>query len=335
MAKTLAISCQQMSDWQHVSYALHCAARGKMQHRTVQAALQSPELTISRVSHALKKGQLPCGNFHSFEIFDPKRRIIHAAPFLDRIAHHAIVLFLEPVFERMLLPSVFACRPNKGVHKAVYYAQKQSRRFRWVMHIDIKHYFPNIDHAILKQQLRKCFKGDGLRLLDEVIDAHSVDNNAKGLPIGSLTSQHFANHYLNSIDRWSLAQPGIKAHCRYMDDFLFWADSKKDLLAMEVSLREKLSQTLKLTIKPPVIQKTKQALLFCGIHIRPFQLKASARRKRRYLTAWKKWEDQWQQGKITSLELQNSFASACAILLPAEENPFRRNQFKRLGFADA
>jgi len=338
VAKTLTILCDQIADWKNVSHAFHCAAKGKMQHSTVQAALQSPEKTIGLVSHALRLGKLPVGHFHSFEIHDPKRRIIHAAPFIDRIAHHAIILLLEPVFERILLSSVFACRPNKGVHKAIYYAQKQSRRFKWVMHVDIRHYFPTIDHEVLKQQLGTRFRGDGLGLLSAVIDAYvegDIEGREKGLPIGSLTSQHFANHYLNSIDRWSLAQTGIKAHCRYMDDFLFWADSKRHLLEMLEELEEKLDRELRLTIKPPVIQKTKEALLFCGILIRPFKLQASSRRKRRYLMAWKKWEDLWQLGEINSIGLQNAYASARAILLPANENQFRKKQLKKMGTVDA
>lgn len=100
-------------------------------------------------------------------------------------------------------------------------------------------------------------------------------------------------------------------------------------------LREKLAKELKLTIKPPVIQKTKQSLLFCGIHIRPFKLQASTRRKHRYLLAWKKWERKWLQGEINSEELQNGYASACAILLPAQENQFRRRQLQIQGVVDA
>ncbi len=332
MPKPLKITCEQIADWHHVSKAFHRAARGKSQHHAVKQALKKPEATIAMVSHALSQGKLPKACFHSFEIFDPKQRTIHAAPFVDRIAHHALIMLLEPVLERVLLSSVYACRPNKGVHKAIYYAQKQSRRFKWVIHIDIKHYFPNIDHGVLKKQLHRYFKGDVLNLIDSVLDAYQKEKG-KGLPIGSLTSQHFANHYLNQVDRWSLAQKGIKAHCRYMDDFLFWADSKEALESFLECFETYLRVNLKLIIKPALIQATKRPLLFCGIHIQPFKLKASARRKKRKQLAQKKWESLWLQGKITSEELQRSYASVSAILLPAKETNSLQKWQKQGGWA--
>lgn len=327
MPKSLAISCQEVANWHHVASAFHKAVRGKRQHRAVQQALSKPEETITLVRTALSQGRLPHGRFHSFEISDPKQRIIHAAPFQDRIAHHALIMKMEPVLERVLLPSVFACRPSKGVHKAIYYAQKQSRRFKWVVHIDIKHYFPNIDHGVLSAQLHRYFKGDGFAIIDSVINAYQHEQG-KGLPIGSLTSQHFANHYLNQVDRWSLAQKDIKAHCRYRDDFLFWAHSKVALEQFLIKFEEYLKKRLKLTIKPALIQASKKPLLYCGIHIRPFNLQASARRQKRYQIARQKWALRWQQGQINSEQLQAVYASVSAILLPAKKPRYREKDYR-------
>ena len=174
MAKTTAITKVAMADWKNVAWALHRACRGKTQSFAVQTILLEPEAAIDKVSLALRQGCLPVGVFRSFTIYDPKQRLIHAAPILDRIAHHAIVRLIEPTFERVLLPSVFACRVGRGVHAAIYYAQQQSRRFHWVLHVDIKHYFPNINHWILAEQLRHRFRGDGLQLLDAVIASHGA-----------------------------------------------------------------------------------------------------------------------------------------------------------------
>lgn len=334
MAKTTPLTKATISDWNNVAWALHRACRGKTQRPAVKAIQRNPEGAIDTVSTALRHGCLPVGSFRSFTIYDPKKRLIHAAPLLDRIAHHAIVRWIEPTFERILLPSVFACRVGRGVHASIYYAQQQSRRYRWVLHMDIKHYFPNINHKILAEQLRHRFRGDGVELLDAVIASHAKEEG-KGLPIGALTSQHFANHYLNIADRWSLAQPGINAHCRYMDDFLFWANDRKALTRFKTQLATFLESHLALTIKPPLLQRTDIGIRFCGVHIKPYHLRPSLRRRRRYARTVEKWEEKWQQGEVSSEQLQRAYDAAKAILLPADEIHFRQRCLQKGRKVDA
>lgn len=334
MAKTTVITKSAIADWNNVAWAIHRACRGKTQRPAVQAIQRNPEAAIEKVSTALRQGHLPVGDFRCFTIYDPKQRVIHAAPLLDRIAHHAIVRLIEPTFERVLLSSVFACRVGRGVHAAIYYAQQQSRRFRWVLHVDIKHYFPNIDHQILAQQCHQRFRGNGLQLLDAVIASHGAITG-KGLPIGALTSQHFANHYLNLADRWSLAQSGIEAHCRYMDDFLFWSNDRTVLVGFKYRLAEFLACQLELTIKPPLLQRTDIGIQFCGVHIKPFKLQPSLRRRYRYSHSVIRWEEKWRQGEIDDLQLQRAYDSAKAILLPADDKFFRQRCLQKKGKVDA
>ncbi len=328
MAKTTLIQCLEISQWDNVASALFRAARGKSRSPQVQQALANAEQTIHAVSSALAAARLPEGRFDAFVIHDPKQRLIHAAPFIDRIAHHAVVHHLEPVFERVLLPSVFACRPGKGVHRAIRYAQKQFRRFRWVMHVDIRHYFPNIDHAVLGTQLARRFRGDGLKVLNAIIDSYR-SAPGKGLPIGALTSQHFANHYLGVADRWCLAAPGIGAHCRYMDDFLLWSDDKAALLTLRATMASYLADELKLAVKPPLIQRCRQGIQFCGIQICPFQLRPSVRRRRRFKQARQQWEKRWQSGEIDSLRLQQAYDAVRTILLPANAHNFLQRDLQQ------
>jgi len=323
MARTEALSLARIAAWGNVARALRRAALGKRGRPAVRSAQAQPERTIARVAAALREGCLPVGRYRSFTIHDPKRREIHAPHFLDRVAHHALVSDLEPVFERVLLPSVFACRPGKGAHAAVYHAQRQAMRFEWVMHLDIAHYFPAIDHEVLRRQLRRRFRGDGLRLVDAVIDAHGSDVG-RGLPIGALTSQHFANQYLDGADRWSLSQPGVRAHCRYMDDFLLWADDKAVLLQLRESLARYLHDQLRLAIKPPLIQRTEREVLFCGVRVKPYSLRPSARRRRRYRRAVAAWEERWLRGEIDARCLQRAYDAVHAILLPADDPAWRK-----------
>jgi len=329
MAKTRAIRLNEIGDWHNVAWALARACRGKRRNGAVQRLLARSDEAISQIGAALRAGALPVGRLRAFEIHDPKRRIIHAAPLEDRVAHHALVRHLEPHLERALLPSVFACRVGKGVHAAIHHAQQQARRFPWVMHLDIAAYFPSIDHAVLRQQLARRFRGEGLRLIDAVIAAHG-GGEGKGLPIGALTSQHFANHYLNVADRWALAQPEVRAHCRYMDDFLLWADDRLALLRFRDRFIDYLAGALCLRVKPPLIQRSDQGVCFCGIHIKPHSLSASRRRRRRYRQALARWQTAWLAGEIDALMLQRTYDAARAILLPADD-PVWRAQCMRLG----
>jgi len=334
MAKTEPLSLARIGDWHNVAWALHRAARGKRHTPAVAAALAHPETTIARIGAALRTGRLPVSTFSAFAIRDPKRRVIHAAAFLDRVAHHALVRFMEPVFERVLLPSVYACRPGKGAQAAVLAAQRHARRFGWVMHLDIAHYFPSVNHDILGEQLRRRFRGDGLRLIDAVIGAHQAEQR-RGLPIGALTSQHFANHYLNDADRWCLRQPGIGAHVRYMDDYLLFAPDKEPLLALRSAFAVYLSERLGLTIKPPLIQRCERGFLFCGVRIRPHALRPSQRRRLRYRAALRVWQQRWRAGEINALGLQRGYDAVRAILLPADDPAWRRHCLAKGGVIDA
>lgn len=323
MAKTQRLSLDSIASLDNVQWAMHKACRGKRHQVDVRALLQSPNNALWHIRAALMDGRMPMGKFDSFTIRDPKKRVIHAAALVDRIAHHALIRFAGPRLDRALLPSVYACRIGKGVHAAVAYAQHQSRRFAWVMHTDITQYFASIDHQILQQQLLRRFRGDGCRLLNAVIDSHGAETGT-GLPIGALTSQHFANHYLSEMDRWCLAQSGVGAHCRYMDDQLLWAEDKHSLCRLQAELAERLSANLGLVMKPALIQRTAIGVAFCGIKIKPFQLKASQRRRRRYRMGVERYEMQWMRGEIDSLALQRGYDAVHGILLPADEQAFRR-----------
>jgi hypothetical protein len=323
MSRTTHLNLEKIASRNNIAEATFKACRGKRNKPGVMAALNSYDQTITRISHALREGRLPIGAFTTFTIHDPKKRTIHAAPLLDRIAHHALMHYAGPRLERALLPSVYACRVNKGVHRAVLQAQQQARRFRWVMHTDIRHYFPAIDHWILFGQLHRRFRGDGCVLLQSVIESHGFDEG-RGLPIGALTSQHFANHYLSEMDRWCLAQSGIGAHCRYMDDQLLWSNDKGRLVELQYELQDRLRTHLKLEMKPALIQRTSIGITFCGIRIKPWQLRASTRRRRRYKQALDRLEQRWYQDEIDELTLQQGYAAINAMLLPANDWHFRR-----------
>jgi len=140
------------------------------------------------------------GNYHSFLITDPKLRTISTAPFEQRIMHHVIMNVIEPVLERPMIHHSYACRKGKGTHAAVLYAFGQCKISPYFLKLDIRKYFDSIDHEILKTQLRKLVKDKNvLVLLDGIIDSYET-SPGKGVPIGNLTSQFFANMYIACLD---------------------------------------------------------------------------------------------------------------------------------------
>jgi len=175
------------------------------------------------------------GTYHSFVIHEPKPRLISAAPYRDRVVHHALTGTLEPIFERTFVFDSYACRKFKGTHAAVARAQHYARRFPYVLKADIRKFFPSIDHQILKTLVaRKIKDPDVLWLVGTIIDGSNPQEpvtmwfpgddlltpseRRRGLPIGNQTSQFFANAYLDPLDHFLKDESGVKGYVRYVDD---------------------------------------------------------------------------------------------------------------------
>jgi RNA-directed DNA polymerase len=174
------------------------ASRGKRHQPAVARFLFDLEPGLLRLQAALANGTYRPGRYTVFEIRDPKRRRICAAPFRDRVVHHAVYNILEPYLDKRLIFDTYACRTGKGGHAAIHRAQRFARRHRYFLKCDIKRYFESIDHNILKVLLRRIIKDRRLlAILGTIIDHQPPYTElGRGLPIGNLTSQHFANLYL-------------------------------------------------------------------------------------------------------------------------------------------
>lgn len=185
-------------------------------------AAQYGEAVLALIKAGNEAAEPDWGHYHQFTIYDPKVRVISAAPFCERVMHHAIMNVLEPVFENHLMFHSYACRKGKGIQAAILYAFSCSKAHHWFLKLDIRKFFDSISHQILKNQLRRLFKDTRLLfLLDSLIDSYQT-SPATGLPIGNLTSQFFANHYLFAMDHYILEKLRPRAYVRYMDDFVLW-----------------------------------------------------------------------------------------------------------------
>ena len=201
------------------------------------------------INHKYKHGGYQC-----FKINDPKSRIIHKASVRDRLLHHAVYRILYPFFDRTFISDSFSCRNNKGTHKAINRfrafsceVSKNNTRTCWVLKCDIRKFFASIDQNILVNILQKHISDeDVVNLLKEIIFSFKPN----GLPLGNLTSQLFANVYLNELDQFVKHKLKIKYYIRYADDFVILSKDKKYLENLVSVIEDFLQKELKLTLYP-------------------------------------------------------------------------------------
>lgn len=321
-----AIGLEELAARDNLLLATWKAARAKRERPAVARFLGDLDARLATLAQDVLEERAPLGRFRRFTIHDPKRRVITAACFADRVLHHAILNLAEPRFERMLVDSSYACRPGKGVHAAVAAVQRNLRRWRWLVKVDVEGYFPSIDHALLKALLARRFKGRGfLALLGRIVDAGVMDTPGRGLPIGALTSQHFANAYLDAADRLLLAHEGVRAHVRYMDDIVWWCETRARALGSLDELRAFLWRERRLRLKPGVhIGRSAQGLAYCGFRVKPGVVLASSRKLSRYRAGLARLETARVRGQATAIESQRAHDALLATLATSETVGFRR-----------
>lgn len=255
------------------------------------------EREVLGLQRELRAGTYRPGAYRVFEISDPKPRLICAAPFRDRVVHHALCAPLEPLFEASAHPHSFACRKGKGVHAALAHVQALCGRHQRFVKLDIRHHFETLRHAdVLRRVEQVCPEPEVLALVARILEcAPPHAQPGRGLPIGNLTSQHFANHTLSSLDFALTAQPGVIGYARYMDDFLIFGDCAAALREAEhfaeVWLRNELGLELKseATRRGPI----RAGVPFLGLRLWPRQRRfdaARVRRLRRRFKAFRKLE---------------------------------------------
>lgn len=312
------------------------AARGKERRADVQRFSAHLDAELARLRDDILSGRAPEGRWTSFHIHDPKPRRILAPCLRDRVLHHALMIHMGPVLERALVDDTFACRPGKGTLAAVRRAQEHARRFSWFVKADVRAYFASIDHAVLRGVVRRRFKHPGLlALCDRILD-RTPDPPGRGLPIGALTSQHFANTYLDALDRFLLEALRVRALVRYMDDIVWWCDSREAARDTLTAARTFLERERRLALKPHArIGRSSQGLLFVGFRILPGALRLSLRRRRRYVAARGRWEAAFAAGRIDGRGLQAGCAAALAITAHADATAWRRAELLRRPPLDA
>ena len=245
-----------------------------------------------------------------------------------KLKKYAICDVLEPVFERRAIFDSDACRKGKGTHAAIARAQQFARRYRFFAKCDVRRFFASVDHAALRTLLRRLFKDAALlALLDRIIEQAPPDAApGRGLPIGNLTSQHFANLYLGELDHHLKERQRVPGYLRYMDDMLLFADDKASLQRWLAELRGFLAERLGLVLKEEVtlVAPVTEGIPFLGFRVYPGLIRLNQRTRRRFLRQVQNLEQAHGVGRLATQDLCQRAASLFAHVAQADSYRLRR-----------
>ncbi|MFA4880357.1 MAG: reverse transcriptase/maturase family protein [Candidatus Doudnabacteria bacterium] len=317
---------------------------GKWRKMDVRRFEWKLEKNIFQLQRELRRRSYKHGSYTSFYIRDPKQRHIHKAEVRDRILHHAIFSVLNPIFEPTFIPHSFSCRIGKGTHKGVLalnnFVRKTSKNCSkacYILKCDVRKFFGTVDHGILMSILKKRIKDENaIWLIKEIINSFSSEQSdiltERGLPIGNLTSQLFANIYLNELDQFVKNKLRIKCYARYTDDFVIVEKKRKELenilFETDSFLREKLS--LELHPQKIVIRKHSQGIDFLGYVVLPHYWLLRTKTKKRIFKKLKMRVIQYKAGGIDKKSLNQSLHSYLGVLSHADTYKLKEelvNQF--------
>ncbi len=304
--------------YENMREAVHQALRGKRDRREARDWTSSLDANLERVVAQLSAGTFPFGRFHQFVIFDPKERVITAPCFEERVIHHAIMNVVEPYLDRWLIDDTFACRKGKGRLKCLLRAREFAGQQPWFLKLDIRKYFDSIGHDRLLGLWERRFKDARLlALMSAIVRCYRTDLG-KGLPIGSLTSQHLANFYLGWFDRFVKECLCIRGYVRYMDDIVIWLPDSSSAQRTKLVVSEFLSGVLDLQPKAaPYANRTVHGMDFLGCRVFPSHMVPNRRSRVRFRRKWQALLDAHGRQELSEREFQ-ARATALVSFISAE-----------------
>lgn len=275
MARTYSNLYPQIYDFSNLHAAYLKARKGKRYSVDVLRFSAHLENNLIDIQNRLIWKEFCPSPYHFFIVHEPKRRMIAAAPFSDRVVHHALCNITEPIFERSFIYDSYACRNSRGVLAGVNRTTQFMRRARrkwgrfFCLKGDVSKFFPSVNHCVLKSIIRKRIAcSDTLVLMDRIIDS---SGSGTGLPIGNLTSQLWANVYLNELDHFCKDILKICFYIRYMDDFVIFHHDKSNLRNILLEIEGFLGNSLRLSLngKTQIFPVGPRCVDFLGYRIWP------------------------------------------------------------------
>lgn len=353
MVKRIGHLWDQLISFGNLLAAAHESARRKRFEPAVAAFHFGLERELWKLHRELTEGTWQPGPYQEFYVYEPKKRMISAAPYRDRVVHHALIRILTPIFEPSFISDSFACRVGKGTHAAVRRAQHYSRQFRYVLKADIRKFFPSMDHQILIDRVSRRIKDPHVLNLVAKLVEHSNPQEAvsanfpgddlltcierrHGIPIGNQTSQFFANVYLDPLDHFVKDRLGIKGYVRYVDDFLVFSNDKRQLHEIRRCIGQFLEKLrLKLHPQKSVILPVDQGIRFLGYRAFPTHRLLVKDNVRRFRRRVRKMEDAYARGHMTLEEVRQRLMSWSGHAAQADTCVLRCRLFANMRFQRA
>lgn len=272
------------------------ARKGKRKSYGVRLHDLNCDANILALHEQLKNNTFKTSNYHIFKIYEPKEREIYRLPYFpDRIVHHAIMNVLEPIWISVFTSDTYSCIKGKGIHAAVRKLKKDLMDVygtQYCLKLDVKKFYPTIDHSVLKEIMRRKIKDPQLlSLLDEIIDS------APGVPIGNYLSQYFANLYLAYFDHYMKEEIGAKYYYRYADDIVVLSGNKPELHNVFAKIKDYMAKSLNLEIKNnyQIFPVEKRGIDFLGYRFFHTHILLRKRIKQRFARAVAKQNDNIKQ----------------------------------------
>ncbi len=308
----------QLTSFTNLLLAANRAQRGKRRRPEVSAFALNMETELVDLQSALRSRTYQPGAYRRFMIYEKKARLISAAPFRDRVVHHALCQVIEPMFERRFIFDSYACRKGKGTHAAVARASAYARRYRYVLKCDMAQFFPSIDHQVLHGLLANRVKDrEVLWLIAQIVrhggtesdpvwyfpqdDLFSPWSRSRGLPIGNQTSQFFGNVYLDPLDHFVKESIRCRAYVRYVDDLLLFSSSKARLHEAHAAIRDCcVTLRVQLHSRKCFVAPVSNGVTFLGYRIFPGYRRLEAGNVKRARRRIRRYDQEVQAGTRSS-----------------------------------
>jgi len=308
------------------------------------------ESEIIKLHSELENKTYTPGRYKTFMVYDTKPRQISAAPYRDRVVHHCLCNIIMPLFENTFIYDSYANRIDKGTHKAIKQFQNFMRCNKYVLKCDIKKYFSSIDHRILKDMLHKKIRCNDTRWLMDIIidnsnpqefvndyfdgdDLFTPQERRKGIPIGNLTSQYFANIYLNDFDHWIKEKIRCKYYIRYVDDFVILDNDKTKLNELKFMISEYLQNLrLKIHTNKSQVYQVKSGVNFLGYKVFKMHRLLLNSAVIRFMKRMRYYQKQYYDWNLELEKLLMSFQSWNAFAAFGNTNRLRKELYDNLAY---
>lgn len=321
----------QIVDWDNLISAHRKARLGKRNRDEILAFESGLWEELGRLQMEMLWGTYQPGRYRAFEVYEPKRREILAAPYRDRVAQHAICNVCGPIWDRSMIADSFACRVGKGTHAGANRVQAWLRGMQatgpaWVLKMDVSKYFPSIRHSLARAVVRDKIRCPGtLLLLDRIIEstAGADELDPCGIPVGNLTSQWIANLVGNRIDQWAKRELRLRRYARYMDDMVVLLRSRAEALQVRAAFEAKLG-SLGLHFSKTSVLPAARGVNFLGYRIWAHKRLLRRDSVRRMKARLRELQWRYARGDVTLPEVRQRIASWVAHAEHADTENLRR-----------